>query len=267
MNLAIAPKRLGCEFLGGSEIDGHALDFQRRTLGLTEVEPVGFWSDPISRLTLEKKRRLILLVGGLRCTEFSQVNAVRKGAVGRSGWMAVEILKTLDDPDIQLRAIAIENVPAWYLDPAIPAACRKAAAKRGWTMQVIRVLTSHHGAAHARKRIIIYLEPEELASELGPIEDPGPTHPPVAVSTILEPRDQIPAGLWAGSVLVPYEGVQCNSPYLPRRAAYLVSKDETRRMVWDIEGPGWTTRTRETECLLLDNREGGPNRSETTHSG
>ena len=29
-------------------------------------------------------------------------------------------------------------------------------------------------------------------------------------------------------------------------------------MVWGIEGSGWTTRTRESECLLLDNREGGP---------
>ena len=178
--------------------------------------------------------------------------------IGRLGWPRVEILKTLDDPDVQLRAIAIENVLVWYLDPAIPAACRKAAAKRGWTMQVIKVLTSHHGAAHARKRIIIYLEPEELTCELGPIEDPGPTHPPVAVSTILEPRDQIPAGLWAEGVLVPYKGVQYNSPYLPRWAAYLVSGGGTRRVVWDIEGPGWKTRTRESECLLLNNRECGP---------
>ena len=74
-------------------------------------------------------------------------------------------------------------------------------------MQIIKIQTSHHGAAHARKRIIIYLGPEELTRELGPIEDPGPTHLPVAVSTILEHRDQIPAGLWAKGVLVPYEGI------------------------------------------------------------
>ena len=42
MNLFKVLKRLGYEFLGGSEIDEHALDFQRRTLGLTEVEHVGF---------------------------------------------------------------------------------------------------------------------------------------------------------------------------------------------------------------------------------
>ena len=154
-------------------------------------------------------------MGGLQCTEFSQVNALRKGAADRSAWMAVEILKTLDDPDIRLKAIAVEKVPAWSLDPEIPAACRKASARRGWAMHIINILASEHGAPHARRRIIIYFEPKELTSELGPIEDPEPTHPPVAVSTILEPRDQIPAGLWAEGVLAPYDGVQFNSPYPP----------------------------------------------------
>ena len=72
--------------------------------------------------------------------------------------MAVEILKTLDDPDIKLKAIAIENVPDWEQDPEIPAVCRLATAKRGSTIQVLKVLTSHHGAAHARRRIIIFLD-------------------------------------------------------------------------------------------------------------
>ena len=146
------------------------------------------------------------MVGGLPCTEFSQVNALRKGAADQSDWTTVEILKTLDDPGIRPKAIAVENVPAWSLGPVIPAACRKAAAKRGWTMQIIKVLTSEHGAPHARRRIIIYFEPEETTSKLGPIEDPEPTHPPVAVATTLEPRDQIPVGLWAEGVLVPYRG-------------------------------------------------------------
>ena len=88
MNLSRALKRLGYEFPGGSEIDEHALDFQRRILGLTDVEPVDFWSDPVSRLTLEGERRLVPLVDGLPYTELSQVNALRKGATDRSAWMA-----------------------------------------------------------------------------------------------------------------------------------------------------------------------------------
>ena len=253
-------KRLGYEFLGGSEIDECALEFQRRVLSLTDAGPVGFWSNPVGQLTREEKRRLILLIGSLQCTEFSLVNALQKGAADRSAWMAVEIIKTLDDPDIKLEAIAIENVPAWEQDSEIPAAYKEAAAKHDWTMQIIKVLTSHHGAAHARRRIIIVLEPGDRTRELGPIEDPGPTHPPVAVSTILEPRDQIPAGHWAERALVPYGGVQYNSPYLQQQAAYLESGG-TRRVVWDIGHPGWSTRTRESESLLLDNREGGPARA------
>ena len=109
--------------------------------------------------------------------------------------MAVEILKTLDDPDIKFEAISIENALAWEQDSEIPTACKAVAAKHGWAVQIIKILTSYHGAAHARRRIIIFLEPGDRTRELGPIEDPGPTHPPVAVSTVLEPRDQIPAGL------------------------------------------------------------------------
>ena len=124
---------------------------------MTDAGLMVFWNDPVWRLTLEKNRRLILLVCGLLCTEFSQVNALRKGAADRSAWMAVEILKTLDDPDIKLKATAIKNVPAWEQDLEIPAAC----------MQVIKILTSHHGAAHARRRIVIFLEPGELTCERG----------------------------------------------------------------------------------------------------
>ena len=79
---------------------------------MTEVEPVDSWSDPVSRLTLGEKREFALLVGGLPYTELSQVNALRKGTADRSAWMVVKILKTLDDPDILLKAIAVENVPA-----------------------------------------------------------------------------------------------------------------------------------------------------------
>ena len=32
-------------------------------------------------------------------------------------------------------------------------------------------------------------------------------------------------------------------------------------MVWDIDHPGWTTRTRESEYMFLDNWEGGPARA------
>ena len=92
MSTSEALKQLGCEFLGGSEIDEHAIDFQRRILGLTDAGLMVFWNDPVWRLTLEKNRRLILLVCGLLCTEFSQVNAPRKGAADRSAWVAVEIL-------------------------------------------------------------------------------------------------------------------------------------------------------------------------------
>ena len=83
--------------------------------------------------------------------------------------MAIEILKTLDNPNVNLEAIVIENVPAWTQDPEIPAACEAAAAKRGWTMQIIKILASHHGVPHARRRIAIFLEPGERARNLGPI--------------------------------------------------------------------------------------------------
>ena len=59
-------------------------------------------------------------------------------------WMAVHILKTLGDPHINLDAIAIENVSAWALDPEIPAACKAVAATRGWSVQIVKILTSHH---------------------------------------------------------------------------------------------------------------------------
>ena len=98
-----ALERLGYEFLGGSEIGEHALDFQRRVLGLSDTRPVDFWSDPVGQLTIEETRRLVLLlVAGLPYTEFLQVNALMKGTTDRSAWMAVEVLKTLDDPDIKL---------------------------------------------------------------------------------------------------------------------------------------------------------------------
>ena len=83
--------------------------------------------------------------------------------------MAVEILKTLEDPDINLGAIVIGNVPARAHDPDFPAACEAAAAKHGWTMQVVKILTSHHGVPHARRRIAIFLEPGDRTRNLGPI--------------------------------------------------------------------------------------------------
>ena len=71
MNVSGALKQLGYEFLGGSEIDECALEFQRRVLGLTDAGPVDFWSNPVEQLTREEKRRLVLLVAGrLPCTEF-----------------------------------------------------------------------------------------------------------------------------------------------------------------------------------------------------
>ena len=45
--------------------------------------------------------------------------------------MAARVLETIDDPQINLDAIAIENVPAWALYPEIPA-------KRGWSVQIRR---------------------------------------------------------------------------------------------------------------------------------
>ena len=72
-------------------------------------------------------------------------------------WMTVRILETLDDPQINLGDTAIGNVPAWALDPEISAAYRAAAAKRECSVQSIKVLTSHHGAAHARRRIVIFM--------------------------------------------------------------------------------------------------------------
>ena len=56
--------------------------------------------------------------------------------------MAVEVLRMLDDPDVKLEAIAIENAPAWAQDTEIPAVCEAAAAKHGWAMPIIKVLTS-----------------------------------------------------------------------------------------------------------------------------
>ena len=82
-----ALERLGYEFLGGSEIDEHALEFQRRVLGLTDAGYVGFWGDPVGQLTQEEKRRLIFLVAGLQCTEFPRTNALKKGAADQSAWI------------------------------------------------------------------------------------------------------------------------------------------------------------------------------------
>ena len=156
MRASEALGQLGCEFPEGSEIGGHALDFHRKALGLTDAGPVGFEGDPVGQLTLEGKRRLILLVAGPLYRVLAGQRS-EKGSSRQSAWMAVEILKTLDDPGIKLKAIAIENVPAWEQDPEIPVACRAAAAKRDWAIQVLKVLTLHHEAAHARRRIIFLL--------------------------------------------------------------------------------------------------------------
>ena len=104
--------RSGCRPLGSSEIDEHALEYQGRVLWNATTGPVDFWDDPIGRFTREEKERLKVIVPGLPCTHFSLVNHRRKGAGGRSAWMAIRILKTLDDPDTNLDTIAIENVPA-----------------------------------------------------------------------------------------------------------------------------------------------------------
>ena len=88
-------------------------------------------------------------------------------------------------------------------------------------MQIIKVMTSHHGVAHARRRIVIFMEPKSRTRDLGPTEGQSLSQALVAVSTIFEPRDQIPAGLWAEGTLQPYNGVQYISPYLPRRAVYM----------------------------------------------
>ena len=159
-------------------------------------------------------------------------------------WTAVRILKTLDDPHINLGDIATENAPAWALGPEIPPACRAAAAKRGWSVQTIKVLISHHGAPRAGRRIVFFMESASRTRDLGPIEDPDPSQAPVTLSTILGPPGPIPTGLWAEGTLKPYDGVQYVSPYLSRRAAYPESEG-TRRVAWSINHPGWSTRTRE----------------------
>ena len=89
-------------------------------LGNVTVEPVDFWDSPIERMTKEKKKKkkkLNVLVAGLPCTHFSLVNPSRRGVGDWPAWVAIDILRTLEDPDIDLDAIAIENVPAWAMDP------------------------------------------------------------------------------------------------------------------------------------------------------
>ena len=76
------------------------------------------------------------------------------------------------------------------------------------------------------------------------------------MSTILEPRDQTPAGLLAEETLVPYDGVQYTSECLFRRAVYL-ENEGTRRVVWSIHYPGWSTCTREPGSMSLGDRNGG----------
>ena len=61
---------------------------------------------------------------------------------------------------------------------------------------------------HARRRIVIFMEPASRTRDPGPIENPGPLLAQVALSTILDPRDQTPARLWAEGTLKPYDGVQ-----------------------------------------------------------
>ena len=63
MRVSEALERLGYEFLGGSEIGEHALDFQQMVLGLADAGHVDFWSNPVRQLTRGEQRRLVLRTG------------------------------------------------------------------------------------------------------------------------------------------------------------------------------------------------------------
>ena len=52
----------GCQSLGISEIDEHALEYQRRVLGNATAGPVDFWNDPIGQLTHGEKGELKVVV-------------------------------------------------------------------------------------------------------------------------------------------------------------------------------------------------------------
>ena len=226
----------GYASLGGSEIDRHALQYQVDIFGDTGARSVDLLSDPIRRLTRAQKRSLKVMLGEYPCNPFCTVSPFRKGHEDPSAWPAYETLKILDDPDVNPDMMITENVTSWANDPKVPDACRRLGAKHGYSMQVIRILTSHFGTPNVRRRILVVWEPKAWTQDLGEITSPSPTHKPVAVVGYLDPVGEVPFGLWAEGVVIPYDGPQYHSSYLPRRAGYLI-RGASRVVVWSIYHP------------------------------
>ena len=145
--------------MGGSEIDRHALQYQIDILGDSNAVSVNLFSDPIRRLTQVQKRRLKVILGGYPCNPFCTVNPFRKGYDDPAAWLAHEALKILGNPDVNPDMMVAETVASWANDPKVPGACRRLGAKHGYSMQVIRILTSHYGTPNVRRRVLVIWEP------------------------------------------------------------------------------------------------------------
>ena len=123
-------------------------------------------------------------------------------------------------------------------------------------MQVIRILISHYVTPNVRRIILVIWEPDACTQDLGEVQGPASTHIPAVVVGYLKPMDEVPFGLWAEGNIIPYKGPQYHSTYLPQRAGYLI-RDENCIVVWFIHYPCWTSRARESETYILDDRGGG----------
>ena len=141
--MSLAFQKAGYTLLGGIEIYTHALQYQRGIIGGENAHPVNLYSDPIRSLIRTQKRTLKVMLGGYPCKPFYTVSRFRKGHEDPAAWLAYEALKILGDPGVNLDIIVAEHVTSWANDPKVPGARRKLAARHGYSMQIVRIFTSH----------------------------------------------------------------------------------------------------------------------------
>ena len=211
-------QKAGYSSLGGSEIDPHALQYQRGIFGDENTHSADLFSDPIRSLTQTQKRMLEVMIGRYPYNPFCTVNRFRKDHEDPAAWLAYEALKILGDPDVNLDMVVAENVTSWTNDPKVPDARRKLATRRGYSMQIMRIFTFHCGKPNVRRRILVFWGLKDWTLDLlGEIETPQPTHAPVAVAGYL--IDEVPFGLWVEGKVVPYTGSRYHSSYPPSERA------------------------------------------------
>ena len=89
---------------------------------------------------------------------------------------------------------------------------------------------------------------------------PHNPHTHLWLSLDTSPVDEVSSGLWTEGNVVPYTGSQYHSSYLLQRAGHLIQGDR-RVVIWSIHHPCWTSRARESESYILDDRGSGPVRA------